>query len=71
MHNTLMYLQIVISLLLALSILLQNRSAGLGSAFGGTGGFTVAKRGAEKVLSNITIVLMVAFIINTIILLFV
>ena len=71
METLLIYVQIAVSILLSLAVLLQNRSAGLGAAFGGTGGFSVSKRGAEKVLSNITIVLTVVFVANTIFLLFV
>jgi preprotein translocase subunit SecG len=57
-------LQIIISVLLILSILLQNRGAGSSGIFGG-GGATVysSKRGMEKFLFKITIVLAAAFII--------
>jgi preprotein translocase subunit SecG len=53
--------QIVISILLIIVILLQNRGAGLGSAFGGTGGVYLTKRGLEKKLFAVTIVLAVLF----------
>ena len=53
--------QIVISILLIIVILLQNRGAGLGSAFGGTGGVYLTKRGLEKKLFAATIVLAVLF----------
>lgn len=53
--------QIVVSLLLIIVILLQNRGAGLGSAFGGTGGVYLTKRGLEKKLFIATIVLAVFF----------
>jgi preprotein translocase subunit SecG len=53
--------QIVVSLLLIIVILLQNRGAGLGSAFGGTGGVYLTKRGLEKKLFIATIVLAVCF----------
>ncbi len=52
---------IVVSLLLIIVILLQNRGAGLGSAFGGTGGVYLTKRGLEKKLFIATIVLAVLF----------
>lgn len=52
---------IVVSLLLIIVILLQNRGAGLGSAFGGTGGVYLTKRGLEKKLFTATIVLAVLF----------
>jgi len=54
-------IQIVISILLIIVILLQNRGAGLGSAFGGTGGVYLTKRGLEKKLFAATIVLAVLF----------
>ena len=59
------YVQIavlVVSLLLIIAILLQNRGAGLGGIFGGEGNVYRTKRGVEKVLFIATIVLAVAFI---------
>jgi preprotein translocase subunit SecG len=53
--------QIIISLLLIIVILLQNRGTGLGSSFGGTGGVYLTKRGLEKKLFIATIVLAVLF----------
>jgi preprotein translocase subunit SecG len=54
--------QIIISILLIIVILLQNRGTGLGSAFGGTGGGVyLTKRGLEKKLFIATIVLAVLF----------
>jgi len=53
--------QIIVSLLLIVVILLQNRGAGLGSAFGGTGGVYLTKRGLEKKLFTATIILAVLF----------
>ena len=56
--------QIVVSVLLMVAILLQNRGTGLGSAFGGTGGGVyLTKRGLEKKLFVATIVLAVIFIL--------
>jgi protein translocase SecG subunit len=42
--------QLVVSVLLAVSILLQNRGSGLGAAFGGDFGGYYTKRGIEKFL---------------------
>ncbi len=53
--------QVVVSVLLIVAILLQNRGAGLGSAFGGSGGVYLTKRGLEKKLFIATIVLAVLF----------
>jgi preprotein translocase subunit SecG len=53
--------QIIASILLIIVILLQNRGAGLGSAFGGSGGVYLVKRGLEKKLFIATIVISVIF----------
>lgn len=54
--------QFVISLLLVVAILLQNRGAGLGGIFGGEGNVYRTKRGVEKGLYIATIVLAIAFL---------
>jgi preprotein translocase subunit SecG len=56
-------LQIVVAILLMLSILLQNRGAGLGASFGGGGEIYRTKRGAEKFLFRSTIVLIAIFMV--------
>jgi preprotein translocase subunit SecG len=71
MHTLLKYFQLVVSILLILAILVQNRSSGLSSTFGGSGTIQVKKRGAEKVLYNATIVLAVIFVACAILALFV
>jgi protein translocase SecG subunit len=58
--------QIVIAALLCLGILLQQRGAGLSSAFGGGGEVYFKKRGAEKIIFIATIVLAVLFILSAI-----
>jgi len=55
--------QIVVAVLLMISILMQNRGAGLGGVFGGSGGVYLTKRGLEKKLFITTIVLAVIFIL--------
>lgn len=55
--------QLVISILLILTVLLQNRGTGLGSTFGGSGGVYLTKRGLEKKLFIATIVLAVLFFV--------
>lgn len=55
--------QVVVALLLILAILLQNRGAGLGGVFGGTGGVYLTKRGLEKKLFIATIVLATIFLL--------
>ncbi|MEK7139392.1 MAG: preprotein translocase subunit SecG [Patescibacteria group bacterium] len=54
--------QIVISLLLIVAVLMQNRGTGMGAVFGGEGNVYKTKRGAEQVLFWATIVLVVIFL---------
>lgn len=54
---------IIVSIALVTAILLQSRSAGLGGAFGGGEGFYV-RRGSEKRLFQITVVLSVLFLLS-------
>lgn len=62
-NNILLVVQIVISVSLVASILLQQRGSGLGSAFGGGGGGSYyQKRGTEKLLYYASIVLGVLFL---------
>jgi len=56
------YFQIFISILLIISILIQQRGAGLGESFGGAGGVYYTKRGAERFLFISTIVLAFLFV---------
>lgn len=55
------FLQIIIAILLIGAILLQNRGQGLSAGFGGGGEFYASKRGMEKLLVWITIVLVFLF----------
>lgn len=70
MQTILTTIQVVLSLLLSVAILTQQRGTGLSSTFGGSGTFYTSKRGAEKVLSNATIVLAILFVANSIAYLF-
>lgn len=54
---------LVISILLIVSVLLQQRGSGLGEAFGGTGSSYTSRRGAERFLYNLTIILSLLFIL--------
>lgn len=56
-------LQILISIVLVILILLQERSAGLSGIMGGEGGgFYQTRRGLEKMIFMATIVLSVVFV---------
>jgi preprotein translocase subunit SecG len=71
LHTLLKYFQVIVSFLLIVSILVQNRSSGLSSTFGGGGTIHVKKRGAEKVIFQATVVLAVLFVASSIAALFV
>lgn len=56
------YSEMVVAVLLAISILLQNRGAGLSSAFGGDFGGYYSKRGLEKFLLHFSVIASFIFI---------
>ena len=62
MQHILNYIQIIVSVLLIASILLQHRGTSLGGAFGGEGNVYRSRRGAEKFLFNATVVLAIIFV---------
>jgi protein translocase SecG subunit len=62
LEQILIWAQIAVSVFLAISILLQNRGAGLSASFGGDFGGYYTKRGMEKFLYGATIVLAVLFL---------
>ena len=55
--------QIVVAVFLIVFILLQQRGTALGSAFGGGGGFYATRRGIQKKIFWVTVVLGALFII--------
>lgn len=57
-------IQIIISIALIVTILLQQRGSGLSSALGGGGGVYYQKRGIEKILFKASIVLSALFLIS-------
>jgi len=59
------YVQVVVAILLIVAILMQKRGAGLGAAFGGgEGGSYASRRGLERILFFITIILSVFFLFS-------
>lgn len=54
--------QIVLSILLIITILMQARGTGLGETFGGGGEVFQTKRGVEKILFKATIIIAILFI---------
>ncbi len=53
--------QLILAVLLIAVILLQQKGAGLGSAFGGSGTVYTTKRGVDKILHQATIVISILF----------
>lgn len=56
-------LQIVVSLLIIVFVLLQQRGSGLGGAFGSEGTFFATRRGIQQKLYWLTLALGVVFIL--------
>ena len=61
MQNVLLILNIILSIAIVGIILVQGKSSGLGSAWGGGGGAYSTRRGVEKVTMQLTYVLIVLF----------
>lgn len=62
MDRTLGIVQMIISVLLIISILLQNKGGGLSETFGGSGNVYQTKRGFDKFLFVATIILAILFL---------
>jgi preprotein translocase subunit SecG len=67
MKNIALIVQIIISVGLIALILLQAKGVGLGTAWGGGGEFYKSRRGVEKFVFQITIVLVVLFLASSIV----
>ena len=68
--NALQIIQVIISVALVVVIILQARGQGLGSLFGGGDsgmGITKTRRGLERTLFQITIILAALFLLNAVI----
>jgi protein translocase SecG subunit len=66
MNNNLLIAQSIISVLIVIAILLQQRGTALGSAFGGGGEVYSTRRGIQSKLLWATIVLTIAFLSLTV-----
>lgn len=64
MHLFFNIVTIVSMVLLTIFVLLQTRGASLGAGFGGSGELFTARRGIDKTLHQITIILAVVFILS-------
>ncbi|MCK5084203.1 MAG: preprotein translocase subunit SecG [Candidatus Pacebacteria bacterium] len=62
MDKALGTIQIIVSILLIIAILLQNRGAGLSETFGGSGNVYQTKRGFDKFLFIATVILAILFL---------
>lgn len=64
MYSFLVIFQVVVSALLILTILSQEKGAGLSATFGGSGGgeFYRSKRGIDRFLFVVTVVLSILFV---------
>ncbi len=58
--------QLIIAILLTASILLQQRGTALGSSFGQEGGFYATRRGFQKKILWLTIILAILFVATAI-----
>ncbi len=68
LQNILFYVQIFVSVLVVISVLLQNRAEGLGKMFGGGGEVFRTKRGFEKFLYYSTIFLTIVLVVISLVL---
>ncbi len=65
MHNALVIFQVVLSVLLSLLILVQNKDGGLSAAVGGgEQSFRSTRRGPERVIFLSTVVVAILFVAN-------
>lgn len=62
MKQAIFIAQIVVSVLIIIAILLQNRGSGLSAVFGGAGSVYRTKRGLEKGLFVLTVILVILFV---------
>ena len=67
MSNVIALLQIILGIILITLILLQTKGTGLGSTFGGDLGFYGTKRGAEKMIFTLTIIIATIFLLSLVI----
>jgi preprotein translocase subunit SecG len=59
-------LTIVSAVIMIITVLLQSRSSGLGASFGGDSHFYGSRRGAEKLIFDVTIVAAVVFALSVV-----
>ena len=62
MENIFQIITIASMVLMTILILLQTRGASLGAVFGGSGELFTARRGVDKTMHQITIILAILFV---------
>lgn len=67
MDNFFLISEIVLGIALVILVVLQSKGTGLGSTFGGDMGFYGTKRGAEKMLFVLTIIVATLFLLTALI----
>ncbi len=65
MNTILLIIQILLSVALVGVILMQSQGSGMGSSFGGGGEFYRSRRGIEKVLLKVTVIIAVLFLLSS------
>ena len=66
MKNIINIFQLVISIFLIVLILMQAKGVGLGRAWGGGSEFYKSRRGVEKIIFRLTIVIAALFLISSV-----
>lgn len=67
MDNVFLIIEIVLGIALVALVTMQSKGTGLGSTFGGDMGFYGTKRGAEKILFILTIIVATLFLLTALI----
>jgi preprotein translocase subunit SecG len=62
MNNIFQIITLVSAVFMTVLVLLQTRGASLGAGFGGSGELFTARRGVDKTMHQITIILAIVFI---------
>lgn len=71
MRSFLIIFQVIVSILLILTILSQEKGIGLSATFGGGGEFYRSKRGLDRFLFIITVILSSLFILTSLAFIFI
>ena len=67
MSTVFFIVQIILSLLLVALVVMQSKNLGTSAMFGGSGSFATTRRGFEKTLFNLTLVVSVLFFLVAIV----